>query len=67
MALSWDVVRYADRLTLRDEERNETREANLKDAYPAMSGQYTLLMDWPGTVTDLHGIILAWYLPEALS
>jgi hypothetical protein len=64
--IPWDAVRYCDRLSIHENGRNETREEVLLNAYPPPSAESDKILDAPGIIIDMHGVILAWYLPEVL-
>jgi hypothetical protein len=64
--LSWDAVRYCDRLSIKENGRNQAKEDSILGCYPPPPNASDLVMNKPGTVVDRHGIILAWYLPNIL-
>jgi hypothetical protein len=64
--LDWDAVRYVDRLTIQENGRNADREDAIKKAYPAPRHASEAVCCEPRIITDMHGVILGWYLPEAL-
>ena len=67
VVIPWDAVRYADRLSPRESGRNEEREAKLASEYPPPVDLLQMVVDVPSIVVDMHGVILAWYLPQVLS
>lgn len=46
---------------------NEGKEKNLAISFPNTNDSSTEVHRQPLTVRDLHGRVLAWYLPEAFS
>ena len=64
--LPWDAVRYCNRLSIKDNGRNEVKEAAILKAYPPPSGTSEKIMDTPSIIVDMHGVILAWGLPGVL-
>jgi hypothetical protein len=67
VVLPWDAVRYDDRLTIKETGRNEEREERHKNAYPPRYDLWDTVTTKPSLVVDMHGVILAWYLPLVLS
>ncbi|KAF8257003.1 hypothetical protein EI94DRAFT_1539140, partial [Lactarius quietus] len=67
----WDVTRYADKL-LRKPVNSGTKDArttetSLRKRYPLLNGSAAEVpISRPCIVVDMHGVILAWYLPGIL-
>jgi hypothetical protein len=45
---------------------NSAKEAQLLNAYPPPACDPSKIHDQPMTLVDMHGVILAWYLPDVL-
>ena len=63
--IPWDAVRYCDRLTIRENGQNAEREGIIQTAYPPPPTK-SVVQHRPTVVIDMHGVILAWYLPDVL-
>ena len=66
VTLPWDAVRYSDRLTSRETGQHEEREKQHAVAYPPIGDMEPNKISRPTVVVDMHGVILAWYLPGVL-
>ena len=62
----WDVDRYADRLTRRNDGKNANIEMNLQARYPPMYPEKRFETN-PMVVTDQHQNAILWYLPQVLT
>jgi len=61
-----DMARYSKLISLKDTGHNEEREEKLlKRCPPGHEG--TKLIEIPTTILDASGVIIAWYLPDALT
>lgn len=69
--VDWDAEHYADQLLPTERGSSETRESAWRRAFPPPkniqleSGLKSV--ENPMTVIDIHGRVLVWYLPKALS
>jgi len=66
--VGWDIIHYADNL-LKMLSRPGTRaldekEELLKKQYPPLEG---VTASKPSIIVNMHGVIVAWYLPGILS
>jgi hypothetical protein len=65
--IPWDSVRYCDRLTIRDNGQNAEREGIIQTAYPPPTTESSSVVQHrPMILMDMHGVILAWHLPNIL-
>ena len=55
--MPWDVARYADR------PKSKQADSGLRNQYPPLFAEPTLLSSEPRVVVDRHGSIILWYLP----
>lgn len=69
--LPWSIEAYTDSLTPSQNIGNSRNEANIRHRFPPLfshnSGELLPLQDEPCTIVDCTGIIVLWYLPDALS
>lgn len=67
--VSWDAEHYGDFLKRAEMGKNEERESAFKAEFPPpeefANGRHTATA--PTTVVDVHGRVIAWYLPDALT
>ena len=67
MVVNWDAERYASRLpkkaSNKETKASQKRERSLRKRYPPLNG---VEVSKPCIIVDMHGVILAWYLPGIL-
>jgi hypothetical protein len=61
----WDVRRYADRITMKYPGIGEEFEETMQKSFKPLKTSYHLEVT-PCTITDRHGWVLVWYLPNIL-
>ncbi|KII83082.1 hypothetical protein PLICRDRAFT_119852 [Plicaturopsis crispa FD-325 SS-3] len=64
--LPWDAEHYNTHLGARPSGQQYKKEASLQSRYPALRLSEGVI-DQPITVVDIHGVILLWYMPRALT
>jgi hypothetical protein len=70
--VNWDAARYSERLPKKPEilegekqtKSSKTREASLRSQYPPLNN---VVISKPCIIHDMHGVVLAWYLPLVLN
>ena len=67
VVVNWDAERYASRLPKKASKKEtkayQERETSLRKRYPPLNG---VEVSRPCIIVDMHGVILAWYLPGIL-
>jgi hypothetical protein len=67
VVVNWDAQRYASRLPKKapnkETKSSQERETSLRKRYPPLNG---VEVSKPCIIVDMHGVILAWYLPGIL-
>lgn len=69
VSVAWDAEHYSDLLTPAERGTNDTRENAFKDQFPPpeVLGDGPITKTEPTTAIDIHGRIILWYLPKALT
>jgi hypothetical protein len=66
--MDWDATCYAAKLPRRaaksDSKASKKKEDSLKKRYPPLNG---VAISRSCIITDMHGVVLAWYLPGILT
>jgi len=69
--LSWSIEEYADTLTSSQNIRSAEHEQDLFRRFPplfsSVNGALLPLQDEPCTIVDSKGIIVLWYVPNAIT
>lgn len=65
--VSWDAVRYSDRISPKCNGQNASFEEQMKRNFPPIMDPAVLCPEEPTVIVDRHHVVLAWYLPFALT
>ena len=69
--LPWSIESYSDRLSPSQNISTLQNEADIAETFPPLfsdsHGELFPLQDQPCTIVDCTGIIVLWYLPDALT